>query len=200
MKELELAAAMLELITEGGKNFQDAIKEVFPANSAYKQYQGSVCAFVGCELRHYNLIKEVSKNIELDAKKACVLYLGIANNAFLKRFNDEEMKSEVKSILGDAYVPEIDVIFDNTADLMQLCKEYEVDSPEYISVRFNTPRWLVKMWQKHYGRALTFKILRKNNRQQIHHKEIHKYGYVHQQKYHTNHPYKMLALQYQVCE
>lgn len=168
MKELQLAASMLDHIVNGGMNFQDAIKAVFPPNSLDKHYQGATCAFVGCELRHFNLIKEVCKNVpNLTSEEVLYLYLAVANNAFLKKFENEEMIATIKEKFGDKYTPEIDEIFANTGDLMQLCKEYEVDSVDYISIRFNTPRWLVKMWQKHYGKALTFKILRKNNRQQI---------------------------------
>ena len=64
MKELQLATTMLEKIIDENKNFQEVIKEVFPPNSTDKQYLGSVCAFVGCELRHHALIKEACKNIQ----------------------------------------------------------------------------------------------------------------------------------------
>jgi 16S rRNA C967 or C1407 C5-methylase (RsmB/RsmF family) len=40
----------------------------------------------------------------------------------------------------------------------------DVNSLEFLSLRFNTPLWLVKMWNKTYGRKLTFKILKANSK------------------------------------
>ena len=37
-------------------------------------------------------------------------------------------------------------------------------SMEYLSLRFNTPLWLVKMWDKQYGRTTTFKVLKGNSK------------------------------------
>ena len=37
--------------------------------------------------------------------------------------DNDEMINTLKEKLGDKYVPEIDTIFANTADLIQLCKE-----------------------------------------------------------------------------
>ena len=168
MKELQLATTMLEKIIDENKNFQEVIKEVFPPNSSDKQYLGSVCAFVGCELRHHALIKEACKNIQgLNNNQSYVLYLALANNAFLKKFDPETMINETKNALLDKYVSEIDDLFANCQDLIATCKDLHVDSIDYIATRFNTPRWLVNMWKKHFGRAVMFKILRKNNRQQI---------------------------------
>ena len=45
--------------------------------------------------------------------------------------------------------------------------ELDKTSPEYLSLRFNTPAWVIKMWQKQYGKGVVFKLLRTNYRQSI---------------------------------
>ena len=43
-------------------------------------------------------------------------------------------------------------------------EEYSKDSIDFLSLRFNTPKWLVKMWRKAYGDKLTYKILKANSK------------------------------------
>ena len=40
--------------------------------------------------------------------------------------------------------------------------EYAKDEYEFLSIKYNTPIWIIKMWEKHYGKQKTLSILKYN--------------------------------------
>lgn len=164
MKELELANKVLTSILTDDVSFKKALKEVFPFNSKDKEYTSVVSSLTGCELRHHLLFLEVAKvfSPELTNEEKNLLLLALSNYYFLKKLPNDEVEAYLKEVLKDKYTEETASLFhkEGTAsDLLTM----EKTSLDYISIRFNTPRWLIKMWAKHYGRGVAFRILKANS-------------------------------------
>ena len=130
-----------------------------------------ISALVGCELRHHLVFNEIMKNYfeELEAELSNVILFALANNLFIKHFNDEEVIDYVHSLfvskLKGFTREEIKEFFNKCSDTSKLIPEkYKENSKEFLSLRFNTPAWLIKMWKNSFGENLTYKILKANTK------------------------------------
>ncbi len=164
MKEFILANEVLNYVVNDDITFKKALKKVFPNGSEDRKYLSSVSSLVGCELRHHLLFTRLVDNthIELSNEEKGFLYLAFANIFFLKRFKKEDVVSFLKGALKDKYNEDVEKIISfegNIGDLLNIDRT----SLDYISIRFNTPTWLIKMWNKHYGKSVTFKVLKANS-------------------------------------
>lgn len=174
MKEkeiLELACRAIVDIIEQKNSFSRALKSVFENNETTSEVKSHVSAFVGCALRHYFVFDQFVKDNfkELKISTASKVYVVLANNLFLKRFDEALCNEFLKESLIAADVSYNQEEFGEL--LLKIGKEIplipeKIDkgSYEFLSLRFNTPLWLIKMWVKHFGRGLTYKILRANSR------------------------------------
>ncbi len=164
MKELTLAQEGLIRIIRDDISFKKAQNILFPHNSPDRKYIGNVSSLLGCELRHHLLFGQLLKeaNAILDIEEEMLVRLALANHFFLKRFNEDEIKNIVKESLKEKYSSQIDNLLSYSGPIAEIVKLDHSDI-EYVSIRFNTPSWLIKMWNKHYGRGLSFKTLKANS-------------------------------------
>lgn len=136
---------------------------LFPRNSQDKKYLSSVSSLLGCELRHHLLFTELLKNEEnLTVEEDALIRLALANHLFLHRFEEDKVLTFTKDNLKDKYSQNLDKLFSFNGPVSEII-DIDHSSIEYISVRFNTPTWLIKMWNKHFGKGLTFKTLKANS-------------------------------------
>ncbi len=164
MKELALAHQGLLKIVQEDISFKKAQNVLFPHSSSDRKYIGSVSSLLGCELRHHLLFSQLLKEAEceLTIEEETLLRLALANHFFLKKLNEDEIKKIVKDSLKDKYTDKIDRLLNYSGSIAELVQLDHSDI-EYVSIRFNTPSWLIKMWNKHYGKGLSFKTLKTNS-------------------------------------
>lgn len=167
MRALELTRDVLNDIINEGEVFQAALKKMFPRDSADRPHGAMVSALTGCTLRHYALFLELLKRVEVtyeDGERFLIL-AAFSNNFFLKRLAVEDVSNWLKETLGEKYVPALDALLHREESVLDILREtIRDDSLDFIALRFNTPKWLVRMWQRQFGRGLTFKLLKRNNR------------------------------------
>lgn len=161
-------------IIENDVPFALAIKNAFKKNKVEKAQSHDISALVGCALRHHilfsYLVKEKFPNVPFSS---CVgIFFILSNSLFLKRFDSKDIYNFALSLLK-----EFDETFDfNALDAFIKSKEdsktlipetIEANSDEYFSFRFNTPLWIVKMWNKQYGKGVCIKMLKGNYRPSV---------------------------------
>ncbi len=156
-KEIQLSSLALKKIIEEDASFKEAVKQVVEQEGAEIAVASNISALVGCELRHHYLLTYLIKGLDLKEEKYLVLIL-LANHFFLKRFDSKESLKLLKEV--PEKINEY-LTFEGSA-IELVSKDFKEDSLELISMRFNVPTYLLKMWFKHYGKSLTFKTLKKN--------------------------------------
>lgn len=164
MIELVLAKDILHKVLSEDVTFKKATKDVFSGGDNSYAVK-SVTALVGCELRHHLLFKHILKRYEecFSKEELELCYLALANKFFLKVLNNDEVKKFIDEKLGSKDHKDFDEVYNFEGSPLELVK-LPRESVDFISIRFNTPRWLIKMWSKHFGKGVTFKILKKNVR------------------------------------
>ena len=168
MNNFEAASLALTNILLKEIPFQIALKDVFEKNDISKESRALVTGLVGCELRHHLLFRALLKEKygypKEEEEKYVPVYLLLANELFYHRFDFNQIvlnASKMTGIPAKELTPYIEELKKNPKIIPSNIEE---GSLEYLSLRFNTPLWLVKMWDKQYGRTLTFKVLKGNSK------------------------------------
>lgn len=164
MNNFEIATIVLTEIFCDEKNFSVAVKSNIQRYEVSKDSAPLISGIVGCELRHHMLLLALAKETFSfpELKDYFPLLLLLTNVLFYKRFENDQLIQNVCKV-SDIKPAELNAfIADITSRSDLLPKNVEKGSPYYLSIRFNTPLWLVNMWIKHYGRNFAYKILKDN--------------------------------------
>lgn len=170
-KIVALSSEILRDILEKNLPFNLAIRSILKDEKITPIERSEVNKCVGCSLRHYYIFTYLSEktfgSLEIENKIIALLYF--SNRLFIRSVPMEEMSQILVESISQVerfktqdvakIVASIDV---NTENLIP--SEINKESPDFLSYRYNTPLWLVKMWIKHYGEHLTYRILRSNSR------------------------------------
>ena len=168
MNEFEISKTILSRLVLEEVPFALALKQYFKKNNVEPMVESNVTALVGCELRHHfifdNLISRfIGENIEFE--KTVYLRFFLANHLFLKRFRGADLLELAKKDLDPKLVDELINFVDSTNEIIP--EELDKSSPEFLSLRYNTPAWVIRMWQKQFGKGVVFKVLKVNYRRSI---------------------------------
>lgn len=157
---------LLKLVNEDVP-FTIALKNTFKKNNSDAIEKSNVAALVGCELRHHyifdNLINRFFEGVEFE--KTIYLRFTLANGLFLKRFPEKELVSLAEQDLDKEKIYALYSFVKSTNEIIP--NELDKSSPEFLSLRYNTPAWIIRMWQKQYGKGVVFKTLKVNYRQSV---------------------------------
>ena len=172
MNEFEIAKLTLEtiVIKKEGKEevpFALAIKNSFKKYNVEPQSRNNITALLGCVLRHHYLLDNLIHRffVDIEFEKTIYLRFLISNKLFLKRFNNDELLKLTVADLDKDLVSQLVEFVSSTKEIIP--NNLDKTSPEYLSMRFNTPAWVIKMWQKQFGKGVVFKVLKTNYRQSI---------------------------------
>jgi len=170
MQEFDLAQKALRDIVKGDIYFNDALKKIFQVNVELRPLRGAVAGLVGCELRHHILFNYLIDELKLEnitEEDRLVISLALANLYFFKRFSLEDTTKVLKEKLGEEKLASIQPLIEKADKPNEFIPEnLEKTSNKYLSLRYNTPEWVLKIWQ-HFGYGLTYRVLKANNRQNI---------------------------------
>lgn len=157
---------LLKLVNEDVP-FTIALKNTFKKNNSDAVEKSNVAALVGCELRHHyifdNLINRFFEGEEFE--KTIYLRFALANGLFLKRFPEKDLVALAEQDLDKEKIYALYSFVKSTNEIIP--KELDKSSPEFLSLRYNTPAWIIRMWQKQYGKGVVFKTLKVNYRQSV---------------------------------
>lgn len=167
MNEFELAKVIVLKLVKDEMPFALALRNVFHKNNVDNTKKSNITALVGCELRHHlifdNLIERFFDEVEFE--KTVYLRFLLANKLFLKRFANNELFALAKQDLEEEKINSLLNFVESTEEIIP--SELDKTSPEFLSLRYNTPAWVIRMWQKQYGKGVVFKTLKVNYRQSV---------------------------------
>ena len=165
MNEFEVAKTILEKIILEDVPFAIAIKHGFKKGNVEVTSRGNISALLGCELRHHYILNNLIERYFDNPEFSDTIYLRfyVANRLFLHRYKNDELYPLAIEKMDKEKVDLLISFISSTNEIIP--QELDKISPEYLSMRFNTPVWVIRMWQKQYGKGLTFKILKTNYHQ-----------------------------------
>ena len=168
MKEFELAKSILEKLVINEVPFASVLRQTFKKGDYDPITKSNITALIGCELRHHYIFDNlISRFIEDEVEFTNTIYLRfyLSNHLFLRRFKDNELLELAKKDLPLEEVDKLINFVDSTNEIIP--ENLDKSSPEFLSLRYNTPAWVIRMWQKQYGKGVVFKVLKVNYRQSI---------------------------------
>lgn len=173
MKLLETAHSCLSDILDKRIPFKLAIENTTKKNTLFPEDRKRLSNTVGCTLRHYylfmNILERAGLTLEPSQRNAMFLYL--ANRLFL----DNVSSSEFKTFLKDQNIRDTDIKKINSLSLDKdslIPTEYAKDSIEFLNLRYNTPKWVLRIWMKHF-KGYSYKIVKANNKPGNHFALVH---------------------------
>jgi 16S rRNA C967 or C1407 C5-methylase (RsmB/RsmF family) len=171
MQEFDISLEILNSILDDKVSFADALKEKFQKDVAVRPLRPFVAGLVGCELRHHllftYLIDEIEKNVpegeaKLEENERRFLALTMGNDFFYRHIEADTANEAFKAMLSDQAKYDRFASFlaksSTTSDIIP--ESISRSSEQYLSLRYNTPFWTIKIW-KHFGYGALYKTLRK---------------------------------------
>ena len=167
MTEIEISKAILLKVVVDQIPFAMVMKNSFKKYNLQPQQKADISALVGCELRHQYLFDHLLSRYlqEVEFEKTIYLRFALANHMFLKRFDDSKLIQYAAKDIELETIDKIIKFVDSTDEIIP--NSLDKASPEFLSLRYNTPSWVIRMWQKQYGKGVVFKTLKVNYRPSV---------------------------------
>ena len=164
MKEFDLSLEILEDIVANDVAFNEALKKRFQADQEIRPFRHEVAGLVGCELRHDILFQYLLKGIEATDEEKRVFSLVLANAYFYRHFSADVIKAAALEKIPEERLALLDELLAKADQPSSFVPEnVKQGSLEYLSLRYNTPLWVLKIWE-HFGYGVCYRLLRKNAR------------------------------------
>ncbi len=159
MTELLVSKNVLSDILYENKTFKRSLNDQCFSKKEYSQYKKVVSGLVGCELRHHFLFKKVldKLHIELTLDERTYLYLALANNHYLRALNIGEINKFIEDLFKEKFSNVRELLSSEFSlfDYVNINKK----SFDFLSIRFNLPKWLLKAWVKEIGLSKTYRVI-----------------------------------------
>ena len=170
MTKIDVVISILNDVFTKDMRFNVALKSNYINLRVERSVRPMISGLVGCELRHHLLFVELINEVTpFDISKHLPVCVYLANALFYKRFEEKEILLYLKK----ENLSEVALEALNKVNKEKIIPERLVSgSPEYLSVRYNTPLWIVKMWAKHFGRGLSYRLLQANYKPTLTHVRI----------------------------
>ena len=164
MKLIEVSHSCLMDILYKEIPFKLAIENTCNKNTVFREDRKNLTNLVGCSLRHFyifdNIVSRLGKTFSDEQKTA--LYLYLSNHLFVPIISNKDMDAFLKQF--EIAQEDINKINELTVEKSKLIPDnVSNDSVEYLHYRFNVPKWVLKMWMKHF-KGYTYKIVKSINR------------------------------------
>lgn len=155
---------ILEKIMDDSKPLNEATKDYFFAHYLPREDRKNIYAFVVKTLQNQRVIEKITEdsfpNVSPHVKK--ILCVSLTISIFFSTYAKEEIFEQAQSLLLTENISMQlleKFIFKNYNSSKLVPSYVNVESLEYLQLRYNVPLWFIHMWNNHYGRALTPKLL-----------------------------------------
>ena len=164
MENMERAFGILQAVLKEKKNYFEETSKVVKRDNLSKEENYKLVQFVGSFLRNYYFICYVEEYLYCTKKIDVTILLGLyyINCSYIKLYEQDEARERLAEHLKD-YDLELSDIQRRVLD--DICKQrrnyyfntLQKGGLESLSVRFNLPKWFIKMMFKQYGKEVALK-------------------------------------------
>ncbi len=160
MHNIDYVISLLENIVEKEIPFSIAVKN-FSDKKASASDRKIILALTGASLRRYYLFDLlIQKHFQDLSKQATyALMAALSNYLFVKKLPQEDVLKYLSTTHQFSY-DEVKEFLTSLKFESLIPEEIKKGSVDFLSIRYNVPSWLVKMWRKHFGENLLYRILK----------------------------------------
>lgn len=160
MVEITYAAKIVSYVINDGKNFVDAVDEVFPNERKNFSSNNISVRLSFHALKHFYLFEHIVNQLDIrpPKNKKCMLYVVLANNFYCRLIPVNYANGFLSIFFQDKDYVKLLPILKRKEPLEDLIV-FEKDTDYYFATRYNTPVWLAHMWRKHFGDEVTSSYL-----------------------------------------
>ena len=167
MSLLQSCSEILKQIYVDKKSFSTCLRNVVHKTDFNKQHFGEISRIVSSELRHHLFLEFVLNSqikIALKDNQKYLVLCALSSLYFAKQINEKEVQDEIKKKLSPNDFKKLNPFLKEDQDLNQLILEARAggESKEFLSIRYNTPLWFIKMIVSDFGTSMSQKILKRN--------------------------------------
>lgn len=166
-KIIENAHKLLSLVLKDDILFTNAKTTIFKTLKVSDSERREIVRLAGSELRHHIALSHLAKQLfdELDETLLIHVLLMFANNAYALSLPKKEYVDFINNLLIENNVDYdkksfTDFCLDEQFKQNIISKKIKQTSIQYLSLRYNTPSWVCKMWQKQFGHKILINTLR----------------------------------------
>ncbi|HMM00757.1 MAG TPA: hypothetical protein PKC96_05380 [Bacilli bacterium] len=170
MNVIDAVSETLGYIFDEKIPYAHALKRVQDAHPSGHEDLQFVRSLTSCTLHHYLAIEDLLTRLDSGfstTKDMLYIYATIVSDLhFFRRLGIQRLLLELNEIKAKkefAVSPEVESkIFAIAENEEEFIDSTDMDSPEYLSLKYNNPLWLTKMWMKHLGLEVTRRYLNAN--------------------------------------
>lgn len=172
MKIRELAFEILCAVIEDGAYSNIVLNKALNNNDLSKEDKGFLTMIIHGTLQHYFLLEyELNQVIDhpIKVKMKIILLMGLYQMRFMSKvpayaiINEAvEMAKALDGHGGGSFAN--GVLRTLSRQLKELDVEKITDYNDYLSIKFATPKFIIKMWRNQYNDEITKKILKANQK------------------------------------
>lgn len=165
MNEILIATKIVEKIMNEDTPSNVIMRNYFLSHFCPRETRKTIQALVIKTLTNWYVFSTIVKDSfpGINKTPAIILSVGLANTIFVHAFSDEDTKDKVLEALGDNHslsITMIETLLFHNYDRLKLVPSYvESQSNEYYHLRYNIPLWLVEMWNRHYGKNVSYRMM-----------------------------------------
>lgn len=163
MIEIKLASDIVRKVIVDGKDYVDAVDEVFPEERKIFKSSNISVLLARKTISHYFLFENILHefSVTLNSNNKSLLYVILANIHYVKVISKNTCVSFLKGEIPYDEYRKIEPVLLRKEPLEELIS-FEPDSDFYYATKYNSPIWLVHMWRKQFGDDLTKDFLEAN--------------------------------------
>ena len=163
MKRFLASHKVLVQILKDNVSFSLAMRNEFNNEKNKVISRHDVASLVGCSLRHHLIFaKRINDQYkDLTIEQFAYFSLALANNLFVKVEDEKKVNKEFTRLSG---ISDFANFVSSITNENLITEEIKKDEIAYLSYRYNTPSWLVRMWKKHYENDISLRLLKANSK------------------------------------
>lgn len=168
MNEFIIASDILYSIFHESYHFTDGFKHHLNLHKLDQNSISLVRSLTSCHLHHSLVLRHYVNRFfkDFDDKVKLLLEVYIGNYVFVKRVDENQTLTFIRqTLLNYVDSTQTELFIEGLKTGLSLVSaDIKEGSVAFLSLKFNTPEWLVAMWIKHFGLSLTLKILQSNKK------------------------------------
>ncbi len=165
MNEILIATKIIDKIQNESTPSSVLMRNYFLSHFCPRETRKTIQTLVMKTFANWYVFNAIVKDSfpKIREEEILVLCVGLANTVFVHAFSaDDTIEKVIDALAVDHQLSlsMIETIFHHEYQKQNLVPSYvDHQSNEYYHLRYNIPLWLVEMWNRHYGKTVSYRMI-----------------------------------------